>query len=286
VTLVRDAPHSAPEPLPIVVSANADPTSAVLRLVLAALIVAGLLGVIALPVHDRVVGSAGPWPPGEYTAAAVCGGLVAFVSGIFWVVGLPVSWSVDAGGIIEEGPFGRRDLRWRDMRRIMPVPQGYEFYGKSAFIPITLRWQAVPKDRREAVRAGVEAVLREHFQFPPQPPMSITGALAWTFVVPAVVFGPSCASWWFCGRLISRTPHTILEWAWVQRLFAWSPDAARIVLCVVFIGPGLAYSALAACLICWKVIRDIQILPKRTGKTRDGLAEQSKSPGSGASGDP
>jgi hypothetical protein len=270
VALVRDASQSAPEPLPIVVSANADLTSTVARLMLAALIVVGLLGTVALPVHDRLVGTTGPRPPGEYTVAAICGGVLAVVAGIFWVAGLPVSWTVDAGGITKEGPVGRRDLRWGDVRRIIPVAQGYEFYGRSGLIPVTLRWEAVPKDRREAVRAGVEAVLREHFHFPPRPPISIPGALAWMFIVPAVTFGPTCASWWFCGRLISKSPQTILGWAWVQRLFAWSPDAARTVLCVVFLGPGLTYSALATFLICRKVIRDTQILPKRPGKTWDG----------------
>ena len=65
---------------------------------------------------------------------------------------------------------------------------------------------------------------------------------------------------------MSKSPQTILGWAWVQRLFAWSPDVAHIVLFVVFYGPGLAYTALATCLICLKEIRDKQILPKRPCK--------------------
>ena len=243
---------ATPDPLPIRVTANADPSSAVVRLVLAALTVVGLLGTVALPVHDRLVGTPGPWPPGEYTAAAICGAVMALVAGIFWVACLPVSWTVDAGGITKEGPLGRRALRWGDIRRIMPVAQGYEFHGRSGLVPVTLSLEAVPKDRREAVRAGVEAVLREHFHFPTRPPMGIPITLVLMFVVPAVIFGPTCACWWFVGRLVSKSPQTILGWAWVQRLFDWSPDAARTLLCLVLLGPGLAYSALLTVLIAGK----------------------------------
>ena len=212
------------------------------------------------------------------------GGSAAVVAGFFWVVILPATWTVDAGGITKEGPFRRRDLRWGDVRRIMPA-QGYEFYGRSSLIPLTLRWDAVPKHRREAVRAGVEAVLREHFDFPERPPpMSLLRALVWMFAMLAAMFGPPVASWWFWGRLANRSPQTVLGWAWVQRLFAWNSDTEFTLKCVVFV-PGIAYIALATCLLRRKAIREEQIILKRPDEARDGCSGQSKSPGSCASGE-
>jgi amino acid transporter len=261
------ATDPVPEDPPLVVSANADRMSAVARLVLGAGVVLALAGAVALPTHDLVVGTTIPRPRGEYTAAAIVGGLAAFVAGVFWWAACPVSWTIDAGGITQDGPGDcRRDLRWAEVRRVQRGQHAYEFIGQPGLNNIRLPREAIPKDRRASVLAGVEVILREHFQFPPTPTGGIGWALAWVAALFAVAYGPP-----YLYLLVflkpfdkSRLP-TITGWVWVRRLVAWNVDAASALVPLILLAPALAYIGIVAWLIGRRVTRDTQIVPKRPG---------------------
>jgi hypothetical protein len=259
-----------PEELPIVVSANSDRMSGVVRTLLGAVVALALAGAVALPARDLLLGTTVPRPRGEYTAAAVPGGLAALVAGFLCWLTRPVSWTIDAGGITQDGPGDRRrDLRWADVRRVLRGTHGYEFYGRAGLTTVRLSREAIPKDRRASVLAGVEAVLREHFDFPPPPTGGLWRVLAWAYAVIALVYGPPCLYLYvFLRPLVHSRRQTITGWAWVRGLIDWNVDAASALVPSILFAPALAYLGIAAWLVCRKVIRDTQIVPRRPGSPR------------------
>jgi hypothetical protein len=263
--LMGDAPDPVPEDLPIVVSANADRISAVARLLLGAVVVLALAGAVALPAHDFLLGTMIQRPRGEYTAAATAGALAAFVAGFLWRVSRSVSWTIDAGGITQDGPGDRRrDLRWVDVRWVRCWSHVFEFYGRDGLTPVRLPRAAIPKGRRASVLPGVEAVLREHFNFPPPLTGGIWRTLARLFALIAVVYAPPCLYLFvFLGPLAQSRPQTIMGWGWVRRLIAWNVDAASALVPLILVAPGLAYLWIAAWFVCRRAIRNSQIVPKR-----------------------
>ena len=265
-----DAPTSVPEDLPIVVSANPDRISAVARPLMGAVVVLALTGAVALPAHDLLLGTTIPRPLGQYAVAAIVGGLAALVAGSFWWAAQPLSWTIDASGITQDGPGDRRrDLRWTDVQRIRRGRYGYEFYGRDGRLTVCLPWEAIPKDRRASVFAGVEAALREHFHFPPPPTGGIGLYLARLSALYAVVYGPPCLYLYvFLRPLVNSRPQTITGWVWVRRLAAWDVDAATLLVTSILFAPFLAYLGIAAWLVSRKVTRDTQIVPKRPGAPR------------------
>ena len=74
--------------------------------------VVALAGAGVLSAHDFLRGTMIPRPPRDYAAASIVEGLAALVTGFFWWVARPVSWTIDTGGITPHGPGAhRRDLR-------------------------------------------------------------------------------------------------------------------------------------------------------------------------------
>ena len=257
-------PDVTPEALPIIISANTGRTSAIARLVLGCLVVLGLAAAVALPVHNRFGSTMPPRPRFDYDFAAVVGGAVALLAGFLWVVALPVTWTVDAGGITQEGPGDRRrDLRWADVRRIQPGRPGYAFHGRTGLIPIVLPWEAISKDRRAAVCAAVESALREHFDVPP--PFTWKTLAPRLFVWYAVIFLPLLAYVVPLNRLVKTSPRTIVGWTWVRRLITWNVDAAPFLVTLIVFAPPFLYMILTTWLLTRKMTRDAQILPKRPG---------------------
>jgi hypothetical protein len=271
------ASDPVPEDPPIVVSAYADRMSAHARLVLGAVMVLALAGADALPAHDLLVGTMISRPRGEYTAAAVVGGLAAFVAGVFWWAARPVSWTIDVGGITQDGPGDRRrDLRWAEVRRVQRGQHAYEFFGRPGLNNIRLPQEAIPKDRRASVLAGVEVILREHFQFPPTPTGGIERALAWVAAVFAVAYGPP-----YLYHLVFLKPfdksrlQTIIGWVWVRRLAAWNVDAASVLVPMILLAPALAYLGIVAWRIGRRATLDTQVVPKRPGAPTEACGGES-----------
>ena len=254
-----------PAALPIVVSFNGDRGSAIARLVLGALVVLGIAGTVALPVYDLVVRSHPPRPRDEYEVPAAIGGAVAFLAGIFWMAALPATWTIDGGGITREGPGDRRrDLRWADVRRILPTRQGYEFYSRTGLRPIVLPWEAVPKDRRAAVYAAVEAVLRAHFDFPPERPFTWK-SVAGPVIARAVLMSPPLVYVILLNRLVKTSLDSILTWTWVRHLIAWNRTAAPALVPLILFAPVFLWLLAVSLLIGRSVTRRTQIVPRQPG---------------------
>ncbi len=266
---MEEVTDPVPQNLPIVVSANADRMSAVARLVLGVVAALALAGALAVPAHDILRGTTIPRTRGKY-AAAIGGALAALVAGFFWLVARPVSWTIDAGGITQDGPGDRRrDLRWSDVRRVHIRGHGHEFFGRVGLTNIRLPWEAIPKDRRASVLAEVEAVLREHFDFPPPPTAGIGRALARLSALYAVVYGPPCLYLYvFLMPLVNSRPQTFTGWVWVRHLVAWNVDVASALVPAILLAPLLAYLGIAAWLVFQKSTRETQIVPKRPGAPR------------------
>jgi hypothetical protein len=264
---MAEATDPVPEDPPIVVSANADRMSAVARLLLGAVFVLAVAGAVALPAHDLLLGTMIPRPRGVYGVASILLGLAVLVAGLSWWVARPVSWTIDAGGITQHGPGGRRrDLRWADVRHVQwRHGYGYVFFGRVGLTGLGLPWGAIPKDRRASVLAGVEAILREHFHFPPPPTGGIGRALARVTAVYAVVLGPPWLYLYFLISLLKSRPQTITGWVWVRRLVAWNVDAASQLVPLIFLAPSMAYLGIVGWLVCRRLTRDTRIVPKRPG---------------------
>ena len=254
---------------PIKVSANAGRVSAVARRVLGSVVVLALAGAVALFAHDRLLRTMIPTPRGACTAAAFVCGAVALVAGFFWCLARPVAWIIDAGGITQHGLGARRrDLRWADVRRVQRAHHGYEFIGRAGLTNIHLPWEAIPKDCRASVLAGVDAILREHFDFPPPPTGGIVWMVASIAALLAVVYGPPCLYLFaFLIPLVDSGPQTIMSWIWVHRLVAWNVDAASVFVPLILVAPSLAYLGIAAWYLCKRPARANWIVPKRPWDT-------------------
>jgi hypothetical protein len=68
--------------------------------------------------------------------------------------------------------------------------------------------------------------------------------------------------------LVHSRPQTFTRWVWVRRLVAWNVDVASVLVPAILLAPSLAYLGIAAWLVCQKLTRDTQIVPKRPGAPR------------------